>query len=557
MSDTDPRVIRVFISSTFRDMQLEREELVKRVFPQVRRRCEERGVTWSEVDLRWGVTDEQKAEGAVLPICLAEIERSRPYFIGLLGQRYGWVPDEIPADLAAELGWLADARGRSVTEMEILHGVINDPEAAGHAFFYLRDPAWVEGLPGDEQGLFLEDTPEGVAKLEALKDRIRTSGHPVRDYPDPAALGDQVLADLSALVDRLYPEHSLPDPLDRAAAEHAAFAASRFAGFVARPALAARLEAQADGAGPPLVVTGESGAGASALVAHWAASRRATRPDEVVIEHYVGATAASADWRELAGRLIGELARAHSHTGNDEQPGNGSDDWSGTGPDDLPADAPGLRAALAHALLQAGAGARRTVLVLDGVDRLVDEDGAPDLGWLPAVPAGGVRVVLTSAGGRPLAAALGRGWPSLEVPPLDEDERRMLITTFLARFSKGLDEHHLLRLTQAPRTGNPLYLRTVLDELRQHGDHFTLGELIDHLLAADTVDDLFELVLTRYERDFERDRPGLTRDAFSLLWAARRGLAEAELLDLLGPGDATPLPGPSGHPCSWQLSRAW
>ena len=79
------RAIRVFVSSTFRDMQAEREELVKRIFPQVRRLCEERGVGWSEVDLRWGVTDEQKAEGAVLPICLAEIDRSRPFFLGLLG----------------------------------------------------------------------------------------------------------------------------------------------------------------------------------------------------------------------------------------------------------------------------------------------------------------------------------------------------------------------------------------------------------------------------------------------------------------------------------------
>ena len=33
----DDRAIRVFVSSTFRDMQAEREELVKRVFPQIRR----------------------------------------------------------------------------------------------------------------------------------------------------------------------------------------------------------------------------------------------------------------------------------------------------------------------------------------------------------------------------------------------------------------------------------------------------------------------------------------------------------------------------------------
>ncbi|MEJ2649339.1 MAG: DUF4062 domain-containing protein, partial [Sedimentisphaerales bacterium] len=61
------RIVRVFVSSTFRDMHEEREELVKRIFPQLRKLCESRGVTWGEVDLRWGVTDEQKAEGKVLP----------------------------------------------------------------------------------------------------------------------------------------------------------------------------------------------------------------------------------------------------------------------------------------------------------------------------------------------------------------------------------------------------------------------------------------------------------------------------------------------------------
>jgi len=76
-------------------MQAERDELVKRIFPPLRKLCEERGVTWGEVDLRWGITDEQKAEGKVLQICLAEIEHCRPYFIGMLGERYGWVDDEI------------------------------------------------------------------------------------------------------------------------------------------------------------------------------------------------------------------------------------------------------------------------------------------------------------------------------------------------------------------------------------------------------------------------------------------------------------------------------
>jgi hypothetical protein len=44
-------------------MLAEREELVKFTFPELRRRCRERGVEFIDVDLRWGITDEQKTEG--------------------------------------------------------------------------------------------------------------------------------------------------------------------------------------------------------------------------------------------------------------------------------------------------------------------------------------------------------------------------------------------------------------------------------------------------------------------------------------------------------------
>ena len=110
------RQIRVFISSTFRDMKAERDHLVKFIFPQFRKLCESRGVIWGEVDLRWGVTDEQAAEGKVLPICLEEIKRCRPYFIGLLGERYGWVPKRSRRRSSiASRGWrnMSTARNRS------------------------------------------------------------------------------------------------------------------------------------------------------------------------------------------------------------------------------------------------------------------------------------------------------------------------------------------------------------------------------------------------------------------------------------------------------------
>ena len=74
MSISRERVVRVFVSSTFRDMQDERNELVKFVFPELKRRCRKRRVEFIGVDLRWGITDEQKAEGKVLPFAWPKLK---------------------------------------------------------------------------------------------------------------------------------------------------------------------------------------------------------------------------------------------------------------------------------------------------------------------------------------------------------------------------------------------------------------------------------------------------------------------------------------------------
>ena len=74
----------------------------------------------------------------------------------------------------------------SVTELEILHGVLNDPAMAGRAFFYFRDPAW--STSQREPGFVCETTAE-KAKLVDLKQRIHSSGFPVTEkLPDPKAL---------------------------------------------------------------------------------------------------------------------------------------------------------------------------------------------------------------------------------------------------------------------------------------------------------------------------------------------------------------------------------
>lgn len=200
-------------------MAPERDLLCKFTFPALRKLCESRGIAWGEVDLRWGITDEQVAEGAVLPVCLAEIDRCRPYFIGLLGERYGWM--------------LPDHAMRSVTELEIAHGVLDDPAMYGRAYFYFRDPSYLDRLPpGSDRCDFASENQEAARKLRALKERIREAAAEGRcrlreGYADPEQASKWVREDFTTLIATLFPPSQHLSPLDREDAEHQAFAQSR------------------------------------------------------------------------------------------------------------------------------------------------------------------------------------------------------------------------------------------------------------------------------------------------------------------------------------------
>ena len=521
------RVVRVFVSSTFRDMQAERDELVLRVFPQLRKLCDERSVVFTDVDLRWGITEEQSAEGQVLPICLAEIDRCRPFFIGLLGNRYGWVPESFPPELLKEQSWLAEVQDKkkSVTELEILHGVLNNPDMSNRACFYFRDPsstvaADVEGVTDDRE------------KLDALKQLIRNSKLAVREnYADAEAVGQMILADLTRVINQEFPPGSQPTALQRQAAEHESFARSRTVRqvgerqvgcYIGRQEYFDRIDAHVSADGPPLVVLGESGMGKSALLANWAERYRQSHPGDQVLLHFVGATADSADWAAMLRRILGELQRRF---GSELE---------------IPDNADALRAAFANALHMTAARGR-LVLVIDALNQLDDRDGAPDLVWLPPGIPQNVRLIVSTLAGRPLVDLEKRAWPMLKIEPLTADERRRLICEYFSQYAKQLSDERIERIVGCRQAANPLFLRALLEELRVFGTYEQLDERIDYYLDAATVGDLYERILQRWEDDYERDRPGLVREAMSLLWAARRGLSEMELLDRLGE-NGQPLP---------------
>jgi WD40 repeat protein len=102
--------IRLFVSSTFSDMEAERDALQREVFPRLRQLCLSNGLRFQPIDLRWGVPEEAGKDNRTMRICLRELRRCqemhpKPNFLILLGDRYGWrpLPEIIPADLFAQL----------------------------------------------------------------------------------------------------------------------------------------------------------------------------------------------------------------------------------------------------------------------------------------------------------------------------------------------------------------------------------------------------------------------------------------------------------------------
>ncbi|MCF8160484.1 MAG: DUF4062 domain-containing protein [Polaromonas sp.] len=180
------RTVRIFLSSSFRDFGEERDLLVERVFPALRDHLKDRFVELIDVDLRWGITVEQAERGEVLPICLAEIDRARPYFIGMMGERYGWIPpsEGFAPDLLERQPWLKKhLGGKSVTELEILHGVVNNRRMKDRAFFYCRSPGYARAKGGD----FVPASTQDRQRQVDLKGSIKASGYSVTAYRDPQA----------------------------------------------------------------------------------------------------------------------------------------------------------------------------------------------------------------------------------------------------------------------------------------------------------------------------------------------------------------------------------
>jgi nephrocystin-3 len=510
------RVVRVYFASILQDMSPERDVLERKIFPELGRLCRKRHVEFVAVHPGSASLDPDRNQSEILALRLTEIDKCRPFFVALLGTGYGTILETVDPELMAKYLWLVEHLEKSVLEIDILHGALNDPSPRRNVFFYFRDDthATSSSLSGSPDRPL--DHVGSANKLQALKNRIRSSGLPLRDtYPDPEALGRFVLEDLWAAIDRMFPAAGTPDRLTRLADEHAAFARSRTSAWVLREDYCEVLDAHVQGSYPPLVMSGEDGSGKAALLANWVARYRIAHPDDSVIVHFMEGTPRRCDPCAMMVRVMEEIKR---RCGGEEI---------------LPDCAEKVSERLPFWLNKAQ-GNGRAILVIHGLDRLALEDERISLDWPQLARTSGLRVILSAAPGPVLSKLEQLGGPRLEVEGLRPHERHEAIVQFLGLHRWPLAQHHVERIAQAPQTANPVFLRSCLEHLRVCGRASADPEtLVNACLQAQTIPQLHDTILGSWESDYNKHHSHLVSNALTLLWAARSGLYESELLHVL------------------------
>jgi tetratricopeptide (TPR) repeat protein len=583
------KTIPVFISSTFRDMHAERDKLNNTVFPALEERLRERRCRLEPIDLRVGVkTDtadsEQEREERILKVCLNEIDRSRPFLLVMLGDRYGWVPGEERIRTATQqAGLTTSAAGRSVTSLEIEYGLLEkDSEQRSRSILLMRRPMPYSEM-GEEAAIYSEahSTAAGAAQrakqLDELKEKL--AADPVLE---PHLLWYELGWDSKAkcpkgldnrwaetVIDAIWRQldaetQAFAQKAERSWQEQELFSLEEFTerldrSFCGRDSLVNEVVTFAlSSAGQDeqaWCVTAESGAGKSAFFSR--VYRLLSKQKEPILLAEAGGIS------PRAGRLHWTLRRWTSELA------------TAVGlVVDLPEDLSGqaLEARFAEVLSHA-ASKRRVIVMADALNQFERTDRMLSLCWLPDPLPRNVRFLATAIPGEE-SERLGRrkGARTTELPVFTAAEVESVAKSIFARYHREPAEGVIpllagvLRPDGQPAAGNALWLTMAVELLNLlDADDFAEAESYGE---RESEEKLRRLVLNRcrdlppsigplyglFLRQAEKAAGKVETRAFSALIAlSRHGLAEKDLEQLLAPAAAVLFP--AQPPVKWDALR--
>ena len=497
----DNRQIRIFLSSTFADMQEERSALVK-TFNKLKIEAAQRNVTLSLLDLRWGVTESEARSGKVVSLCLKEIEHSHPFFIGILGDRYGTSPDPSELTKNPELKelypWIEQdiANGLSITEIEIQYGVLRNHVDVDAAFFIKKnkknDDDW---------------------KLTRLKNTIRDqSRYHVDEYSMVEELCLKVEKVVRAILNKHFPDNELTE-LEILRNAQKAFINNRHAYYLEQTYYYDFLDDFVSSKKSYLALIGRSGIGKSALLANWIKSNE-DNDDFNLIYYFVDNPFSDNGYEVILRYLCDEIYYLYCIHRFEEFTQNVEEEM--------------------QQLINIVASREQPlVIVIDGINRLNSTNDEKLLFWIPDANEKVKFIFSTLKEDETIHFFEDRNYDVKAVLPLGREERSRFIVEYLETVGKHLEIHQLNRIVDDAESQNTLVLKSLLDELICFGNHNRLDEIIDYYLAATTISEFFDKVLSRMEKDYSAGQ-SLVSHALILISISEHGLSEEEVGSILG-----------------------
>lgn len=528
-----PPAIRVFLSSTFMDMEHERSYFNEILAPKLTRICAQRGVSFFSVDLRWGITQEEQVNDQVLPICLREIDRCRPFFIGILGNHYGTVMEKVPQQISASIPWLSGKEGLSITELEMLYAVLEHTreEQDRSCSFYFRSE--------DLSSRWYGSAPQGD-KLKALKARICSDENiPSSEYDSLEEFGRKVTTDILRWLDQRFP---IPEKASETRRQW--YNRELLRNYIQLPECQAFLDRYCRESQRSLLIFGDGGRGKTTFLTAW----------EPAEGHKILINCSSDDkylyWPSIAKAIIREIreidpncgfpeTKAYAsimfalfHQAHEEDAPEGGSRWQDT--DDFfvtDEELEDFRLAFLQWLHKLSL--EQPVCVVINDLNLLEDDTSLLLAWIPSSVSGNVRFICSTNHDEMVNNAAALGWNCKEMPLFSSECVQEFLNNYLNTYGKNLSSCQMDLLLSSAVAPYPGQLRFVSNFLINYGRFDSLDKMVREISGQENILEVYNYAFAYLIKDLSPTAVQAVRTAFGLLRYAAMSLREQECFDLV------------------------
>lgn len=488
---TNFRQVRLFLSSTFKDMNEERDYLNKYVFPEISEYCTKRYLEFVPIDLRWGISEDDSRNGLVLSACLDEIRKSRPFFVGILGSRYGWVPtqaelDKLDPSLSAERKWLelAVQERASITEMEFLYGALHDNDNAS-ACFFMRD----ESIQVPEDFKEQVDS-EAERKLAKLKQKVRSqTKYPCYTYSSIKEFAERLTVELKKMIDMNYPHAN--DEIESLVGKHNYYLDRDSRTFCDYSSYLETIESWLHMKERWLILYGKYGGGYNELLACAVHDfRQKFSSSQILYFDFRYVVSGEHPIKELK-----KFIKAHKPFPNDK--------WG--------------------------------LLALNYADMLTNNEAIELLQLTTTLPPS-VQYLVGATYNSPVVVNISyaRQMNSLQMTGMSAEQVSAFVHNYLRFYGKSLNDDHIQKIASSPSASNGVMLKVMLDDLVSFGSFEQIGSKVDMIVSdGKYMDQLFRASYYSAHSDFKKIGLGEKfLKAATIISIMETGVSEREIMEV-------------------------